>query len=262
MSGRARPPLALTREITDAITRCELTHLSREPIDLRRAREQHAAYEHCLRELGCTVVRLPADPAHGDAVFIEDTAVVLDEVAIMARPGAESRRGETGGVARALADYRPGGAIEAPATLDGGDVLVLGRTVLVGLSRRTDEKAAAQVARILAPWGYVVRTVTVTGCLHLKTAVTSPAEGILLLNPEWIEPSALPAWDLLPVDPAEPFAANVLRVEGRVLVASHAPRTRERLEGRGLPTSIVQLAELAKAEGGLTCCSLILARSG
>jgi dimethylargininase len=186
---------------------------------------------------------------------------VLDEVAILARPGAASRRSEVEPVARALESLRPLGRIEPPATLDGGDVLVLDRMVLVGRSARTDDLAAAQLARHLAPWSYEVRQVTVTGCLHLKSAVTVVGDGLLLLNPEWIDPSSLPRMEHVAVDPAEPFGANALLVGGTVLVPASAPRTRERLQRRGLQVRGVDNAELAKAEAGLTCCSLMVPRA-
>lgn len=222
---------------------------------------EHRAYERCLAELGCEVRRLPAGPEEPDAVFIEDTAVVLDELAIVARPGAASRRSEVEPVARALEPLRPLARIAPPATLDGGDVLVLGRIVLVGRSARTDDLAAAQLARHLAPWRYEVRQVTVTGCLHLKTAVTRVGDDLLLLNPEWIDPSSLPRMEHVAVDPTEPFGANALLVAGTVLVPASAPRTRERLERRGLGVRGVDNGELAKAEAGLTCCSLIVPRA-
>ena len=193
-------------------------------------------------------------------MFIEDTAVVLDEIAIVARPGAASRRSEVGPVARTLERFRPLGRIEPPATLDGGDVLVHGRIVLVGRSARTDDLAAAQLAGCLAPWGYEVRQVTVTGCLHLKSAVTRIGDDLLLLNPEWIDPGSLPGVEHVAVDPAEPFGANALLVAGTLLAPASAPRTRERLERRGLRVRAVDNAELAKAEAGLTCCSLIVPR--
>jgi dimethylargininase len=253
--------LALTRDVTPAIARCELTHLARAPIDLGRARAQHAAYERCLADHGCEVRRVAADPDLPDAVFIEDTAVVFDEVAVIARPGAASRRPEIGEVARTLRAMRPLARIEAPATLDGGDVLVIERHVLVGRSARSNDAATDQLARLLEPLGYRVHQVPVTGCLHLKTAVTSPADGLLLLNPEWVDVHRLPGLELLPVDPAEPFAANALRLGGAVLVAATAPRTRERLERRGFPVRTVDMSELAKAEAGLTCCSLIVPRA-
>ena len=183
---------------------------------------------------------------------------MLDEIAIVTRPGAVSRRPEVEPVARALAPFRRVVRIEPPATLDGGDVLVLDRVVLVGRSGRTDDRAAAQLARHLEPLGLEVRPATVTGCLHLKTGVTRAGAELLLLNPEWIDPASLPRMDQVRVDPAEPFGANALLVGGTLMVPASAPRTRERLERRGVRTLAVDISELAKAEAGLTCCSLIV----
>ncbi len=250
---------AITREVSPGIERCELTHLSRLPIDLERATEQHRAYERALESLGCEVRRLPTSAELPDSVFVEDTAVVLDEVVVLARPGAPSRRPEVDEVAAALPDDRPRRVIEEPGTLDGGDVLRVGRTVLVGASDRTNYAGFAQLAGYLVPLGYQVRRVSVHGCLHLKTAVTEVADGLLLVNPRWLEPDALEevaAWDRIEVDPAEPFGANALRIGDSVVYAEKFPRTRARLEAEGLDVHPVDLSELAKAEGGVTCCCL------
>ena len=126
--------IAITRPVSASLAHCELTHLAREPIDVPRARAQHAAYERLLGSLGASLVRVGPAPDLPDAVFIEDTAVVLDELAVVTRPGAASRRPETDAVASVLASYRPLRTMTAPATLDGGDVLRLGRTLYVGRS--------------------------------------------------------------------------------------------------------------------------------
>lgn len=246
--------------MTPAITRCELTHLARQPIDFARAVAQHEAYERLLASLGCTVERIPADPAHADAVFIEDTALIFDEVAVITRPGAASRRGETGPVADRLARERPILRLEDPATLDGGDVVRSGKTVFVGETSRTNPAGIEALRRALAPFGYRVTGVPVSGCLHLKSAATEAAPGTVLLNPEWVDPRAFTGCSTIPVDPAEPSAANLLRV-GEVLVQDQAyPRTRERLRAAGQTVATVDLSELAKAEGAVTCCSLIVPR--
>src|SRR6266513_1621025 len=165
--------IAITRAVSDAIARCELTHLERTPIDLERARAQHAAYERALETAAhCDVVHAAPAPDLPDAVFVEDAAVVVDEVAIITRPGAPSRRAETSGVAEVLARYRELRHIDAPGTLDGGDVVVAGRRVFIGRSSRTNDEAIAQVRTILHPYGYDVRGVDVRGCLHLKSAAT------------------------------------------------------------------------------------------
>lgn len=249
--------IALTRSVPRAIERCELTHLVRVPIDWERAVRQHAAYEQALRDLGCRVERLPETPDLPDSVFVEDTAVVVEQLAIIARPGVESRRAEVETAAAALGPYRRLAFIEPPGTLDGGDVLVTPARVFVGASARTNAEGARRLAEILAPIGYDVTSVPIRNCLHLKSAVTLASHATLLLNPDWIDAAIFGGFTLVHVDPAEPSAANVLRVGRRVLCAAEYPRTRARLEAAGLETCAVEASELAKAEGGLTCCSVI-----
>jgi dimethylargininase len=251
-------PVALTREISPLFERCELTHLSRCSIDLDRAREQHRAYEAALAQLGCDVRRLPELPDCPDGIFVADPAFVFDEVAVIARPGAESRRGETASVAEALAAFRPLKFIEAPGTLDGGDVLRIGRTVLVGHSARTNSAGFQQMRALLTPLGYDVRQIVVTGCLHLQTAITEVAEGVVLVNPAWMDVSQLDGVEVIAVDPAEPFGANALRIGDAVIYPEAFPRTRARLEARGIRVVTVDVSELAKAEAGVTCCTLIV----
>lgn len=249
---------AFTRPVPPTIANCELTHLARAPIDWARAAEQHEQYEAALRAMGCRVERLAGDPSQPDSVFIEDTAVVVDECAVIARPGAISRRDETTTVAEALRAHRDVSSIEAPGTLDGGDVLRVGRRVYVGLSSRTTSEGARQLASLLAPAGYVVATVTVRECLHLKTAVTALSDDRVLLNPRLVDGSALGGVSWIEIDPAEPVAANVVSVDGKILCPASAPRTRRRLEREGFDVLAIDASELAKAEGGLTCCSLLL----
>jgi dimethylargininase len=211
-----------------------------------------------LAALGCEIECLPEAPDLPDAVFCEDAAVVLDELAIIARPGAASRRPEVRPVARALERYRRLVAIEAPGTLDGGDVLCVGRTLYVGLSQRSNRAAIEQMRAVLAPFGYIVRGVAVSGCLHLKSAVTQVAENTLLVNRDWVNPKAFVGMDLVDVDPSEPYAANALLIDETVIYAAAYPRTRRRLEERGIAVHSVDVSELAKAEGAVTCCSLIV----
>jgi dimethylargininase len=262
--------IALTRSVAPSITRCELTHLQREPIDYARAVREHAAYEDCLRGAGCRVERLPDLPDHPDSVFVEDTAVVFDEIAVVARPGAASRRGEIASTVAALERHRPLAYIQAPGTLDGGDVLIAGRDVYVGISGRTNADGARQLATILAPHRRQVVPVSVTGCLHLKSAVSVLPSGAgfssvasafttnrVLLNPAWVDAAIFSGFDIVEIDPAEPFAANVLSVGERVICAEAHSGTRRRLAACGVPTLSVPAGELAKAEGGVTCCSIV-----
>ncbi len=254
-----RPPwIAFTRDVSPTITQCELTHLARSPIDVGVARHQHRAYEALLASLGCAVRRVTPAPEHPDAVFIEDTAVVLDEMAVITRPGAAARRDEVTAVADALAPLRLLTRIESPATLDGGDVLVIGRVVYVGETGRTNTEGVAQLRAVLAPVGYEVKGVPVSGCLHLKTAVTAVDETTVLLNPAWVDVAAFGAYRVLTVDEREPMAANALRVGEALVYGGSFPRTLERLHAAGFRPHTVDVSELAKAEGAVTCCSLIV----
>jgi dimethylargininase len=250
--------IALTRDVSPAIGRCELTHLERTPIDPEIARAQHERYERCLASAGCIVHGLDAEADMPDSVFIEDIAVVFDEIAVITRPGARSRRGETPAVAEAVARHRPVRRIEPPGTLDGGDVLTVGRTVFVGCSGRTNAAGIGQLRCALRPLGYDVREVEVRGCLHLKSAVTAASEKLLVVNRAWIPDADLSGFECVDVHPDEPSGANVLRLADRVISAAAFPRTRERLEQQGIRVDSVDLSELAKAEGAVTCCSILI----
>ena len=262
MPGQAaRMWIAITRDVSPSLGACELSYVPRHPIDIDQAMAQHAAYRAALAALGCRVVALPAQPDLPDAVFVEDVALVLDEVAILTRPGAESRRAEGASVAEVLAGYRPLRAIEAPGTLDGGDVLRVGRTLYVGQSARSNAAAIAQLRELLSPHGYEVMGVPIHGCLHLKSAVTQVADDTLLVQPAWVDPAAFAAFRLIAVDPGEEHAANGLRVGAGVIHPACFPRTRQRLEAAGIDVCAVDLSELQKAEGATTCCSLLFRES-
>jgi len=252
-----RRTLAIVRPPGDALARCELSHLERVPIDTRLARTQHEAYAALLRALGADVIVLPLEPDLPDAVFVEDVAIVLDEIAIATNPGAPSRRPEVDSVARALAPFRTLVPMRAPATLDGGDVLLDRKTLYVGRSGRTNDPGIEQLRDIVAPHGYQVVAVPVDGCLHLKSACTAPAPGVFLLNPEWIDPAPLRADRIIHVHPDEPRAANTFRVADSVIIAHAFPRTRRTLEELGFDVRTADLSELQKAEAGGSCMSLV-----
>ena len=249
---------ALIRDVSPTLGACELTHLEREPIDVERAQAQHRGYRLALEELGCEVLELEPLPDQPDAVFVEDTAIVLDELAVLTRPGAASRRPESESVADVLDAFRPIVRLEAPATLDGGDVVQIGRRLYVGRSGRSNAAGLEQLQALVGGRGYEVRGVDVTGCLHLKSAVTAVSDSAVLLNPAWVDADAFADHARIEVDPGEPFAANVVRVGSRVLHTEGFPCTRARLEAHGLDVLSVDVSELAKAEGALTCCSLLV----
>lgn len=248
--------IAITRDVSPSIAQCELTHLEREPISFEAARAQHEEYVQCLAALGCEVRRLPAEPSMPDAVFVEDTAIVLDEVAVIARPGAASRRPETASIAKALEPHRALRFIEAPATIDGGDVLRVGTRLFVGMTSRSTSEGIAQLREFVAPFGYTVTGVPVTGCLHLKTAVTQVAPDLLLINPAYVDPHVF-NMRYIEVDSSEPFGGNALLIDETVIYPAAFPRTRRRMEQAGIAVQTVDASELAKAEGGVTCCSLV-----
>jgi len=252
--------LAILRAVPPSITRCEISFIGRAPIDYERAVAQHAAYATLLRELGLEVAELPADPSLPDSCFVEDIAVVLDEIAIVTMPGAASRRGEIPAVEQALRRWRLVSRVELPATLEGGDVLRLGRTLFVGLSRRTNRAGVARLRELSEPHGYRVVPVTVTGCLHLKSAVTALDERRVLMNPEWLEIVPFDGLERVLVAPEEPGAANVLRVRGTVVAHPGFPRTLERIEAAGLDVRPLDISEFLRAEAALTCKSLLLRR--
>jgi dimethylargininase len=252
------PPIAITRLPSASLPRCELSFLEREPIDVARATAQHAAYRQALADAGATVVTLPALDALPDAVFVEDTALIFDECAVVATMGAPSRRPESAAMAAVLSDYRPVRTLTAPATLDGGDVLRIGRTVYVGQTPRTNRAALDQLAALLAPLGYTVIGVPVTRCLHFKTACSSAGADRVLINPDWVARDIFGDHTVLTVDPAEPWAANVLGLGDRVIIPASAPRTCARLRSDGLDPLPVDVSEMEKAEAGVTCLSLII----
>ena len=250
--------IAITRAVSPALAECELTHREREPIDVAIAAAEHAVYEAVLRSLGAAIVRAREEPGLPDAVFVEDAAVVVDEIAVMTNPGAATRRQEVESVAEILRTYRPIATIESPGTLDGGDVLRVGRRLYVGMSSRTNAEGAAQLQALLDPWSYEVIPVAVTGCLHLKSAITLVAEGLLLLNPAFVRRECFDGMDTIAVARSEPDAANALLIGGAVVFPAHFPETARYLEHAGIHVVPVPCTQIAKAEGGVTCCSLLL----
>jgi dimethylargininase len=250
--------VAFVRKPTASLALCELTHLERVPIDVARADAQHAAYAAALGELGAHIEWLPPLANHPDAVFVEDTAMVLPELAIIARPGAESRQGEVLSVANALSRHRGLAWIRAPATLDGGDVLAIGRTIFVGLSTRTNSEGVAAMREIVEPHHYEVVPVRIRRSLHLKSACTYVPPVIVVANPAWIDPAIFGGMNVIATHDAEPAAACTLTFGGSTLVQASAPRTAERLRNAGVNTRPIDVSELQKAEAGLTCMSLIV----
>ena len=249
-------PRAFTRAVSPRLAECELTHLARVAIDPARATGQHAAYEQALRDAGFEVIRLPELPGDPDAVFVEDTALLLDGHAILTRPGAASRAGEVDSTAAGLAAHFTLHRIEH-GFLDGGDVLRIGKRLYVGLSTRTDQDGIDALAAIAGPLGFDVRRAALRDCLHLKTGATLAAPGLLLVNPQAVDPAQFADVAALATDPAEAAAANCVMAGRTVVLPAGNPRTAAALRARGLTVVEVDVSELQKAESGVTCMSLI-----
>ena len=254
-------PRAFTRAVSPRLSECELTHLSRIPIDVEKAAAQHAAYEDALEQAGFELVRLPDLPDNADGVFVEDTAILLDGHAVITRPGAASRASETSSTAAGLAEHFELHRIEN-GYVDGGDVLRIGKTFYVGLSSRTDATGIDALRELVGPLGYDVVQARLDGCLHLKTGATLAGPDrsgtlVLLYHPGSVDPSQFAGVESVAADPEEPGAANCLRAGDRLILPAGNPRTVQRLRESGFHVVEVDVSELQKAEAGVTCMSLI-----
>lgn len=255
----ATPPLrALVRRPSPLMAQaCELTHLKRSTINPVVAEHQFDGYVTALGELGAAVTTLAPLAGHADCAFVEDTLLCLPDLLIVCRPGASSRQGEPASTLAAMPKDRPRRAIVAPASLEGGDVLWIGRTLYVGLTTRSNAAGIDQLRAIASPLGYQVIAVPVAGSLHLKTACTALAADVLVINPAWVDPRFFQEARLIEAAPDEPFAGNTLSIGDTVLVATAHPKTAARIAAAGFKTRAVALSEFAKAEAGLTCLSVV-----
>lgn len=248
---------AITHSPSPSFNNCELTFLERQLIDLQLAAQQHMAYCERLYDEGLEVVTLTVNSAYPDCAFVEDIAVVLDEVAIICSPGGSSRQNEIEGIEVEIAKYRNIERIALPATLDGGDVLRINRVLYVGRTQRTNALGIESLKRLVLPYGYHVVPVDVAGALHLKTACTALRDDTLLINPAWIDPDFFQDYKIIKVPDTEPFAANILRLPKGILVNAAYPITLHRVEGEGIAVWPIDISEFSKAEAGLTCMSII-----
>lgn len=249
--------IAITRKVSSALANCELSYLPRQPIDLEKARAQHKAYEDLLDRLGARVFSLPEEPDLPDAMFVEDPAIVFDEVAVICPLGTETRRKEAPSLAAALEPYRKLAYVKLPGTLEGGDVLRVGKRVFAGVTKRSNPEGIRQLAVIVAKFGYELTAVPVSGCLHLKSAVTFLGRKTLLANRAWFEAMRFAGFEWIDVDPSEAHAGNALTVGETVVFPASFPKTRERIEARGFKVVSLDISELQKAESALTCSSLL-----
>jgi dimethylargininase len=254
---KKRTLTAITRAVSASLADCELTFLARRKIDIAKATEQHRGYEECLERLGVRLVRLPAEPDLPDSVFVEDAAIVLDELAVITSPGVISRQAEMESAADALSEFRPLRIIQPPATIEGGDVMRIDRTLYTGLSSRTNREGLSQLREIVEPYNYRVETIETAGCRRLKTGCVYLGHQTILANRNWINVQTLAGFDLIDVPEDEPWAANTLTIGDTVMTPSSFPKTRGLIEEHGFKTLMIDISELHKAEAGLTCLSLI-----
>ena len=248
---------AVTRAVSPSIINCELSFIDRNPINLSIAQEQHHAYENLLAKLGARLISLPAEPDLPDSMFVEDPAIVLDELAVIMALGTEARRREAPSLAQALSKFRKLEYITLPGMMEGGDVLRIGRKLFVGLTKRTNAEGIRQLSSLLAPLHYEVIAVPVTGCLHLKSAVTYLGRNIMLGNRAWFDWKRIEGFDWVDVEPTEPHSGNALAIGDTVIFPASFAKTRARIEAKGFRVAPVDISELQKAESGLTCSSLL-----
>jgi dimethylargininase len=249
---------ALCRAVSPAITDCELSFIDRESIDVALAQAQHRDYIAALGALGVRVTELPAEPVLPDSVFVEDSVLLFDELAVLTRPGAISRRAEVDAIAPVVQSVRSRvERITQPGTVDGGDVLCIGQHVFVGLSQRSNQAAIDQLTAVLKPFGYAVTAVPIRNCLHLKSAVTALSDDTVLINPEWVAAGYFDAYRQIRVAESETHAANVVRIGAAILMPSCFPETRALVQAAGFAVSTVDVSELQKAEGAVTCCCVL-----
>ncbi len=249
--------IAVVRAVSPRMSECELTHFDRTPIDAKLAASQHEEYQKVLESLGCKIVEADATPEYPDSIFVEDTAIVFDELAIITRPGAASRREETITMENTLKSLKPVFKIQEPGLLDGGDVLKVAKKVWIGLSSRSNKEAVEQVKNILAKHNYEVIGVELKDCLHLKSAVTQVEKNTLLINSNLVDRKYFEGFDFIEVHPDEPFAANALLINDTIVFPSAFSKTLQILKDKKIKIIAVDNSEVIKAEGGVTCCSIV-----
>jgi dimethylargininase len=250
--------LALTHVPSPRMQACQRTFVPESEIDYPLAARQHERCRQTLRECGAEVIALDCNIDLPDCTFIEDTAIVLDEVAIIASMGPASRRTEPEAIEAELRRYRRIIRIDPPATLEGGDVLRIGKKLLVGLSARTNQGGIDAIRKATAPFGYETIAIPVHDCLHLKTACTALPDQSILVNPNWVDPDALRPFAFEPIPKDEPFGGNVALVGSTVLIAESHPQTAALIRSRGFEVRTIDISEFQKAEGGVTCLGILL----
>lgn len=248
---------AIVRGVPDSFQNCITTFHGKPEINIGLAKQQHREYSRTLSSLGLTVIRLRADNTLPDCCFTEDTAIVVDELAIITIPGAPGRIPETIVIEKELSAFKTIVHIKQPGTIDGGDVLKIGKTIFIGASARTNQEGIRQVATIVKPLGYGVVPVKIKDTLHLKSVCTYLGRGCILLAQGYFDDTAFSEYDKVVVPKEEEYCANCLVIKGNVLIPRGFPRTKELIGKNGFPVIELDMSEIEKAEGALTCLSVI-----
>jgi dimethylargininase len=218
--------------------------------------QQHRAYVETLKSIGLKIIELDAQPDYPDAHFVEDTAVVTPKVAIITNPGAKSRQGEEATIAEILTPYRSIEHIQAPGTLDGGDVLMIGNHFFIGISERTNSHGAGQLGKILGKYGNTWTTLQVSAGLHFKSSVNYAGHNTLLVTEGFAAHKALSEYNKIIVSQAEEYAANVLWINDHLLIPKGFPDIKTKLKALDLNIIELDVSEMRKMDGGLTCLSI------
>lgn len=246
----------LTHVPSSNLNNCELTYLDSERIDIKKALIEHNSYCNMIKECGANVNIIEDNIDLADSVFVEDPIIVFDEVAIVTSMGVESRRKES----QVLKDYfskiREIKEIKLPSKIEGGDVLVIDKKVFVGLSPRTNESAIEELKNILKPYGYIVQSVKVDGCLHLKTGCTALDDKTILLNPNWVDVEVFSDYKIINIPSDEPFGANIMKINEYICMNEAFPKSIELVKALGYKVKTTDISEFVKAEAGLTCMSV------
>lgn len=248
---------ALTRKVGKSINNCELTYADRQQINVEKAQQQHMEFENALRKLGVNVLSLESDDTLPDSVFVEDTAVITKEFAVITPMGTKSRKDEPDKIAEILKQYRPLKYINKNTSLEGGDIVQAEDTFYVGISSRTNHEGFENLAEILLPQGYKIVPVQVYGCLHLTTGSTYIGNNTMIANPAWVDVSKFEGMEVIEIEPDEPWAGNAIQANGKLLFPSSSNKTSKKVSAKGFEVYTVDISELEKAEAGLTCMSLL-----
>jgi len=246
---------ALVRNVPNTYDHCVTKQ--QEKIDVTLAKQQHADYCNALEKIGLQLIRLEADDSLPDCCFVEDTAIAVDDIAIITNPGAISRRAEVAAVEKEISKYKTIHRIDAPATIDGGDVLQIGKKIFIGLSERTTQEAIDQVQEIVRSKGFEVIGVPIHHTLHLKSVATALTDSQIILNAAHFDEALFSGLRKIIVPEQEHYAANCLAVNETIFIPSGFPVTKSLIEGAGFSTVELENSEFKKGDGALTCLSIL-----